>query len=369
MATQTLTAKEPKLDGAGSSATHALPHPVVLGFVSGCLLWLSFPPFEWSWSAWFALVPLFLLVVSKRSVGSIYLGSWLGGFAFWLLAIHWIWATDDTAWLGWVVMALFLSLWWPGFVWLARFSSRRLRLPMMVAAPLLWVALEYIRAYVLTGFPWYYLAHSQYRFLYFTQIADFSGALGLSFLIAVVNAYWVDVLTLPLFRGKAGGSWWARLARPQRIRLVIVTLGVLGTLGYGAFRVSTARFRVGPRIALLQSNDINEYNSDQKRSSAETQAMLEALVRTALAASPAPDLIVWPETANPWGYVRIDPKLDMKTLEKLAKEYNPEAIAADWTFKRDRIRDYFDDLIAKTKGPDDGRLLDQRLLTGGLLQI
>jgi apolipoprotein N-acyltransferase len=351
MASQTLTAKEPMLDGSGWSSTRALPHPAVLGLVSGAMLWLSFPPAEWSWSVWFALVPLFLLVVSERSVGSIYLGSWVGGFAFWLLAIHWIWATDETAWLGWVVMALFLSAWWPGFVFLARFSKRRLNLPLIVSAPVLWVALEYIRAFVLTGFPWYYLAHSQYRILYFTQIADFSGALGLSFLIAVVNAYWVDLLTLPLFRGKASGSWWARLARPQRARLVIVSLGVLATLGYGAFRVSTAQFRVGPRIALLQSNEINEYDTDQKRSSKDIQEMLEALIRTALAASPPPDLIVWPETANPWGFVRIDPKLDMKTLEKQAKEYDPEAIAADWTFRRDRISAFFDEMISKTKVP------------------
>ena len=88
----------------------------------------------------------------------------------------------------------------PGFLFLARFSKRRLNLPLIVTAPVFWVGLEYIRAFILTGFPWYYLAHSQYRIPHFTQIADFSGALGLSFLIALVNAYWVDLLTLPLFR-------------------------------------------------------------------------------------------------------------------------------------------------------------------------
>src|SRR4051812_22809027 len=109
MASQVLAAKEPKLDGPGSATNRALPHPVVLGVVSGMLLWLSFPPAEWSWSAWFALVPLFLLVVSERSRAAVYLGSWAGGFAFWLLSIHWIWWTDESAWLGWIVMALFLS--------------------------------------------------------------------------------------------------------------------------------------------------------------------------------------------------------------------------------------------------------------------
>jgi apolipoprotein N-acyltransferase len=351
MASQTMAAREPKLGGPGSSPSRALPHPVVLGLVSGMLLWLSFPPAEWSWSAWFALVPLFLLVVSERSKGAVYLGSWAGGFAFWLLAIHWIWWTDESAWLGWVVMALFLSIWWPGFLFLARFSKRRLDLPLIVAAPVLWVALEYIRAFILTGFPWYYLAHSQYRIVYFTQIADFSGALGLSFLIAAVNAYWVDLLTLPLFRRKASGSWWARLARPQRVRLVAVGLGVVGTLLYGALRISTAAFRVGPRIAMLQSNEINRYNSEQKRKPEEIQGKIESLIRTALAASPRPDLIVWPETANPWSFVTIEPKLDLKILDRLVKEIDPEYIPADWTVRRDRIDGYFQALMEATRIP------------------
>ncbi len=217
MATQTLASDQPKADGPASATDRGLPHPALLGLASGMLLWLSFPPAEWSGAAWVALVPLFLLVDSKRSIRSVYLGSWVGGFVFWLLAIHWIWWTDDSAWLGWIVMAGFLSIWWPAFLFLARFARRRLNLPLIVAAPVFWVALEYIRAFVLTGFPWYYLAHSQYQLVYLTQIADFSGALGLSFLIALVNAFWVDLLTLPLFRRKPGGSIWVRLA-PQRRR-------------------------------------------------------------------------------------------------------------------------------------------------------
>ncbi len=205
------------------------PHPVILGLASAVLLWSAFPPAGWSWLAWLALAPLFLLIVSRRSRASLYFGAWVGGMAFWLLSIHWIRLTDETAWLAWVVMALVLSAWWPGFLALARLAVLRLRLPMMIAAPVLWVGLEYVRAFLLTGFPWYYLAHSQHHVLPLIQIADFAGALGLSFLIALVNAWWVDLLTLPLFRPTDQGPW---PTRPQVVRLVVLVVLLVGTVGY-----------------------------------------------------------------------------------------------------------------------------------------
>ena len=104
----------------------------------------------------------------------------------------------------------------------------------MVAAPILWVGLEYVRAYVLTGFPWYYLAHSQHGVLPLIQIADFAGALGLSFLIAMVNAWWVDLLTLPLLRPTPAGP---RLDPAQAVRLGGAGVLLAATLGYGAFRL------------------------------------------------------------------------------------------------------------------------------------
>ncbi len=68
-----------------------------------------------------------------------------GALVFWLLAVSWVRLTDPSAWLAWVTMAGFLALWWPGFLLLSRFAVRRLRLPVMIAAPVIWVGLEFLR--------------------------------------------------------------------------------------------------------------------------------------------------------------------------------------------------------------------------------
>src|SRR5204862_2582471 len=117
--------------------------------------------------------------------------------------------------------------------------------------PLIWVAIEYLRAYFLTGFPWYYLAHSQFRSLHVIQIADFAGSLGVSFLIALINAWLVDLMASPVFQVTKRGT---RLSRRQTVRLWVLTTLLGANFGYGAFRLSTARFRDGPKLALLQSN-------------------------------------------------------------------------------------------------------------------
>ena len=234
------------------------PHPVVLGLASAVLLWLAFPPMNWGWLAWVALVPLFLLVPSRRRRGRSTSAAWAGGMAFWTLAIQWVRLTDESAWLAWLVMALALSAFWPAFLALTRLAVRRLDLPLMLAAPVVWVGLEYVRAFILSGFPWYYLAHSQHAVLPVIQAADLTGSLGVSFVIAVVNAWVVDLITLPLLRPTADGP---RLTGPAVVaaRRSSWRSCSSATLGYGAFRLATARFRPGPRVALIQSSFVQRY--------------------------------------------------------------------------------------------------------------
>ncbi len=346
MPSPTLVEPNPSPIAPPRAGSRAPSHPVTMGLISAVLLWSTFPPAEWWWLAWVALVPLFLLVRSERSRPSIYLGAWVGGFAFWLLAIQWVRFTDDSAWLGWVVMALALSFWWPAFLVLARLAVRRLRLPMMVAAPVVWVGLEYVRAYVLTGFPWYYLAHSHYRVANLIQLADVTGALGISFLIAMANAWWVDLATLPLLRPTGAGP---RLTRPQVTRLAILGSLLAATLGYGTFRVTSARFREGPRLALIQSSLLQSRKTAAKAS--EILAVYARLIERAAGDPRRPDLIVWPETSYPFRFVAIDPKIDPATFDRQAREVAPDSKPSDWLEGRRKVTAHLHEMTDRLRVP------------------
>ena len=53
--------------------------------------------------------------------------------------------------------------------------------------PVAWVAFDFIRSFLLTGFPWAMLGHSQYRTLPLIQIADITGVYGVTLLIVLAN--------------------------------------------------------------------------------------------------------------------------------------------------------------------------------------
>ena len=93
------------------------------------------------------------------------------------------------------------------------------------------------------------------------------------------------------------------------MRLCLVTILVGTTLCYGAFRVSTARFHDGPRLALLQSN-IEQKHKSQGRPGHDHHRVRRAGRARSLARREPPDLIVWPETSYPSASSRWTPPLD-----------------------------------------------------------
>lgn len=170
--------------------------PVFASIASGFMLWASF----WLPAlVWIAIVPFGLSIRLEAKRLYLYLGAWLGGLTFFLPGVYWLSFCDPQAWLGWLLLATYLSLYFPAFLFLARVLNRRWTVPLIIAAPAAWVALEYIRMYALSGFGWLFLAHSIYRWTWTIQIADFAGVYGVSFLIVLVNAYFVELLTQPLF--------------------------------------------------------------------------------------------------------------------------------------------------------------------------
>ena len=318
----------PEVNLAPAVASNKAMHPAVLSVLSAVALWFAFPPAEWGWLAWVALVPLFGLVTGNQPKGKLYLGSWLGGFVFWMLSLQWVSAIDPSAWAGWLAMAFVLSLGWPLFLWCAR-RGVSLGVSPMIATPVAWVGLESLRTHILSGFPWYFLAHSQYKVGPLIQISDFAGSLGLSFLIALVNALICDLSSRETVRDRA-----------VYFRTGIVGLAVVATLVYGAVRISTANFKPGPRIALLQSNLLQRMKSGNTPD--EILGIFRGLIDQAMKGDDRPDLIIWPETAYPYSFVDIDPQF---TVEQVAQAFatTTKHSPAEWTLFR-RIVD--DDLRA-----------------------
>lgn len=325
-----------------AAARHELVSPRIVtilgrGALSGLLLYLAFPPADRTVLAWVALVPLLTLLQSPLPRRTLYLAAWLGGLTFWVPSLAWIWELHPGAWLAWIALAVYQSIYWPIFFGLARGLTLRARLPIVLGVPLAWVSCEYVQAHALSGFPWYYLAHSQYRLVPLIQISDITGAWGVSFVIAMVNAW------LALFASRS----WRRpaLADPSRSRdLVIQTAGtaivVAATLAYGFLRIGHARFEEGPRVLLLQSNfrQALKNSLDPEKIMAIYRDLIQQGFHQSAGDGRAIDLTIWPETSYPFGFTRIDPALSPAELTRSGQEIIPGSTAENWLDRHDLAR-------------------------------
>ena len=125
----------------------------------------------------------------------------LSGFAFglasWLVAIPWIVPTLVTygavapplAAALFVLLAAYLALFTAAFAALAAPLWRRpdRGAVALVATPALWVALEWLRTYLLGGFSWNLAGYAWERVLGALLASAWIGAYGVSFLIVFAN--------------------------------------------------------------------------------------------------------------------------------------------------------------------------------------
>jgi apolipoprotein N-acyltransferase len=175
--------------------------------------------------------------------------------------------------------------------------------------PVAWVAFDLIRSFLLTGFPWAMLGHSQYRMLPLIQIADITGVYGITWLIVLANVVLYRVL-----RALSG----ADVPYPVKSAVVLV-ITLTATLFYGFSRLNGPEAASGTpmRVALIQGN----IPQDVKWSPAfrdETVSIYERLTREA--GKGGVDLVVWPESAVPF-FFQDEPQ-QAERIRGLARELN-----------------------------------------------
>ena len=288
-------------------------HPGLLALSSAVLLVLSFPNFNQPWCAWVALVPWLVLLQHTDRRGAFW-WSYLVGLVFFLSSMSWLTHLAEfggmMALVGWVALCAYLALYFGMFGWLvhrwgdtrrktgdqrqetsdtSRVSRRMSQVGLwsqvsgLIGIPSAWVVLEYLRSHLLSGFGWNLLAYSQAHALAAIQIADLTGAWGVSYVLVTMNVAIAWMVS----------DQDTRTTRPS----LLIAVGLaLGTWLYGHHRLAQLTPPNTLRVAVVQGN-VPQAEKWDETFQASILERYERLTRQAVAGNP--QLIVWPETSVP----------------------------------------------------------------------
>ena len=252
---------------------------VLLCTFCGIILSFSFPEPDLAPIAWVALIPLFVLVGERAPRTSAALGFFYGLGFFGALLI-WI---KYVGWVPWALLTILQASFLALFGAIGGTIGRRFRPALTFAAlPLVWVAVEYLRANVpVVGFTWGQLAQSQHNVTHLLRIAGIGGAWGLSLLVAGVDA----LLAIAWVKGRQGG--WAQ---------AIPLKGLAAVLLIAPLVLPRPSAEGEPLdIAIVQGNVPRTFSGTTFQKSFEIFDSHVAL--TQQLAGRDVDLVVWPESA------------------------------------------------------------------------
>lgn len=274
----------------------------VLAIGSAIILWLSFSPIGTGLLGW--LAPLGWLQIAMRTAPLTrrdLFWLWISGALFWLVTLQGIRLAYWPLYFGWIALSLYLAVYTPLFVLTTRLLMRR-GASLVLAAPLTWVGLEYIRSYMLSGYCANMLGHSQARFPIAIQLADQLGVYGVSACLMTVAC------CIILIANRAR----TKTERPNRsiIYAGIIACILCGQLGYGWWRLRQADELAQQepllRVGLIQENTPTMFDMPNDEGKSVKAAWLRYQKATQeLAGSSSPlDLVVWPESTftagSPW---------------------------------------------------------------------
>ena len=275
--------------------------------VGGFLYAAALPPLNWSFAAFFALLPVMIYVTLERRWYMHALAGWLWGWCwsicayFFLREIEWF-----VPWLLAPIMGLFTMVWaimlgfmsprllFPPLIDGCGMDSRRTylergpypwRLVLMgLNAAALYIVIEYSRSRL---FVWNDLAVTQYRNIALIQVAALTGSYGVGFGVALVNSAW----------------WMLFFRRGWRAGAVLIVAAALLFLTgwcYSKWRgvpAADAEWKV-----LAIQGDLSQRRNATDEQAEEALNVYETLSVEGLKQHPDADIVIWPESAVPLHY-------------------------------------------------------------------
>ena len=290
---------------------------------------------------------------------------WLAACCFWLATLSWVRYPHPATTLGWIALSCYLACYLPLFVFQTRVLNRAFRVPIWLAAPFSWLAVESLRNVVFGGFSFAGLSHALYDVPKFIQIADFFGEYGVGVMIALVGSLLGCGLFPVAAATRPDGTPPKRSGGARLVSFALIV--ALANYLYGAAAISrfdaleaegAAHGSRPVRLALLQCGTTYRFPVPDALTRQIENTYL-ALANEAADDAEGYDAIVWPEGTYPGFFV--DFSYDPKTTPEPTpvKDTNDENLrpserrySRQWITRRMRSdRLYYANLTARLKTP------------------
>ena len=270
--------------------------------VAGLLLAAAFPKFSIAGFAWVAPA-LMLFAARGKSGADAFRAGYVGGITFWLASLYWLLLMPATGFpiLGWLALSAYVALFFGAWVWLIsnfkfQISNWISRVRWTLAGAATWVALEFLRGWLFSGFPWSFLGASQYKLVPLIQIAAVTGVYGVSFLVVWLSLALYSAAEMIFLNPAKRHVWQAEIVLPL-VTVLLLFVGGIFKIDFDSRPAASISARPAAlSVTLIQPSVpqtlIWSPDEDERRF-----GELLAVSRSAM--TNRPDLLVWPESAVP----------------------------------------------------------------------
>ncbi|PYI93923.1 MAG: apolipoprotein N-acyltransferase [Verrucomicrobia bacterium] len=323
--------------------------PWLAAIATGLLAAGCFAPFNYEWLCWIALTPLLAAIwfsggePKRRWARDILLG-YVAGLAFFWVVFSWLHTVTVP---GWILVGAYMALYFAAWSWLCGLlrpglrkvrekpiegldavsrrlnekyaaehgllpeiaattgseisldsparrspwlsSVNNLRLAFLLAAA--WVAHEFLRSIVFSGWGWNTLGSALHRQLVVIQIAEFTGVAGLSFMVVFTNVILLATVRRFILEAQV------KPMRPH-FDLTLTMAGIVGLMGFGIHSLNVRRETRPLNVALVQPNIPREEKFTVEYAT-KTFDLFTRLSRPSVEGNARADLLVWPESSMP----------------------------------------------------------------------